>query len=69
MRPSQQSTSGFWPPIQLRVSKFKRSVTNLGIRYPLEGPKGKPTRERRSGIDIATVGLSRPIGTTINFRT
>jgi hypothetical protein len=59
---------GCRPPIKLRLSKFKRPVTNLGIRYPLAGPKGKPTREMRSGIDIATVGLSRPIGTTINLR-
>jgi hypothetical protein len=60
--------SGFRVPIQLGASMLKRPVSNLGIRYPLAGPKGKPTREMRSGIDIATVGLSRPIGTTINLR-
>jgi hypothetical protein len=56
-------------PIQLRASKFKRPVTNLGIRYPVEGPKGKPTRVLRNGIGIVTVGLSRPTGTTIKLRT
>jgi hypothetical protein len=40
------------------VSKFKRPVANLGIRYPVEGPKGKPMRMLRNGIGIVTVGLS-----------
>ena len=65
----RNSMGGCRPPIKLRLSKFKRPVTNLGIRYPLECPKRKPTRERRNGIDIVTVGPSRPTGTTINLRT
>jgi hypothetical protein len=51
------------------VSKFKRPVANLGIRYPVEGPKGKPMRMLRNGIGIVTVGLSRPTGTSIKLRT
>jgi hypothetical protein len=42
---------------------------NLGIRYSVEGPKGKPTRVLRNGIGIVTVGLIRPTGTSIKLRT